>query len=181
MLRGLCVDLAARGFSVSVVARGHAALASLRQEAAARTGRPDCIHPVAVDYADIGALATGLRAAAMSRGPFELAVCYIDATAAMAPILVADLVARPRAPTVYVHVLGSQAPDPTRVDLNRDEIASNPGIAYRRVILGFVRQSAGSRWLTDEEICHGVARGIDDSKAEQIVGVVTPWEQRPRG
>jgi NAD(P)-dependent dehydrogenase (short-subunit alcohol dehydrogenase family) len=179
MLRGLCLELAARGWDVSVVARRHAGLSRLRQEAAARTGRPERVNPIAADYADIGALAMGLRTAVMGLGPIELVVCY--ATAPMAPIVVADVVGNAARPCTFVHVVGSEAPDPARIDSARDEIAANPGISYRRVILGFMREESGSRWLTDEEICRGVACAISDSAPEQVVGVVTPWEARPRG
>jgi hypothetical protein len=180
MLRGLCLELAAQGWDVSVVARRHAGLSWLRQEAAARTGRAECVNPIPADYGDIGELALGLRTAAEARGPIELVVCYTHATAPMAPIVVADTVGMPGRPCTFVHVVGSEAPDPTRVDSDRDEISSNPGISYRRVILGFVREDGESRWLTDEEICRGVARAIADASPEQVVGVITPWEARPR-
>jgi NAD(P)-dependent dehydrogenase (short-subunit alcohol dehydrogenase family) len=179
MLRGACTDLAARGWTVSVIARSHAQLASLRTDTAARTGRPTAINPVPVDYTDIPALALGLRAAATAHGPVSLAVCYIHSTAPLAPIVVADTLGSSTRPCTFIHVVGSASPDELRQDSTRDEIAANPGVAYRRVILGFMRHDGSTRWLTDHEICSGVLRAIDDPTPEQVVGVVSPWELHP--
>ena len=180
MLRGLCTELAVRGWTVSVVARGHAGLGSLRQEVAARTGRPDAINPVPLDYADIGALALGVRTAAVAHGPIDLAACYIHSTAPLAPIVVADTVASATAPCTYIHIVGSDAPDVLQMDSNRDEISASPGLRYRRVILGFVPGEGGSRWLTDDEICRGVLSAVANANPEQVVGEITPWDRRPR-
>lgn len=164
---------------MSVLARRHGPLASLRQDAAARTGRPDAINPIAADYGEIPTLAMGLRSAAIAHGPISLAACYIHTSAPMAPIVIADTIATPGKPCRYIHIVGSASPDDLRQDQSRDEILSNPGIAYTRIILGFVTEPAGTRWLTDDEICTGILRAVPDPRREQIIGVVTPWESHP--
>lgn len=179
MLRGVSLELAASGWTVSVVARRHAALASLRQEAAARTGRPGSVNPIPVDYQDIAALAIGIRAGVMAHGPISLAACYIQSSAPIAPIVIADVLASPASPCRYIHIVGSAAPDEQRIDSNRDELCMMPGILYRRVILGFVIEGGQSRWLTDDEICRGVLRAADDTSTEQVVGVLSPWDRHP--
>lgn len=179
MLRDACLDLVSQGWTVSAVARQHAGLASLRQDAAARSGRADALNPIPVDYSDIASLAMGIRSAAIAKGPFSLVVCWIHATAPMAPYVIADVVASAAAPCLYVHLVGCEVADPTRTDSDRDELSSYPGITYRRAILGFVVESGVSRWLTHREICNGVAAAVGNSDREQVIGVVTPWESHP--
>lgn len=180
MLAGACVELARRGDSVSVIARGHARLSDLRQRAQAVTGRTDAITPLPLDYSEVGLLAAGLRTATMARGPFDRILCYAHTSAPMAPIVAADMAASSGHRCTYVHIVGSDEPQELAIDTTRDEIAAMPGLAYRRVILGFVREASGSRWLTDDEICRGVLKAVDDPTPEQVVGTLTPWELRPR-
>lgn len=179
MLRGVTLDLAARSWTVSVVARRHAPLASLRQEAAARSGRPDAVNPVPSDYTNISSRAAGIRAATTVHGPVGLAVCYIHSTAPLAPIVVADMVANRASPCPYIHIVGSSDPDELRVDANRDEISQMPGVRYRRVILGFVLMDDSTRWLTDEEIVKGVLGALANEAPEQVVGRLSPWHLHP--
>jgi NAD(P)-dependent dehydrogenase (short-subunit alcohol dehydrogenase family) len=179
MLRDACLDLTTQGWTVSAVARHHAGLASLRQEAAARSGRPDALNPISVDYSDIASLALGLRSAAIAKGPFSLAIVWTHSTAPMAPHVIADVVASTASPCLYIHLVGCEVADPTRVDSDRDELSISPGIQYRRAILGFVLEANGSRWLTHREICSGVAAAIRSPEREQVIGVVTPWASHP--
>lgn len=179
MLRNACLDLVSQGWTVSAIARHHSGLSSLRQEAAARSGRPDALNPIPVDYSDIASLALGIRAAAIAKGPFSLAICWTHSTAPMAPHVIADVVSSPASPCLYIHLVGCEVADPTRVDSDRDELSSYPGIAYRRAILGFVIEPEGSRWLTHREICDGVAVAIKNPDREQVVGAVTPWAAHP--
>lgn len=179
MLRGVTLDLAARGWTVSVVARRHGPLAALRQDTAARSGRPDAVNPVPVDYTDIGALAAGIRAATTVHGPVELAVCYIHSNAPHAPIVVADMVANRLSSCPYIHIVGSTDPDELRIDANRDELSQMPGLRYRRVILGFVLEGESARWLNDDEIVTGVLGSICNESPEQVIGRVSPWQLHP--
>ena len=176
MLRGVCLGLAASGWTVSVIARRHAPLAALARDAAEQTGQ-NAIHPIPLDYHDIPSLALGIRTAIVTHGPISLAACYIHSSAPMAPFVIADTLAA-RA-CQFIHIVGSAAPDELWVDSTRDEIAAHPLITYRRVILGFIRERDTSRWLTDEEICRGVLKAIDDPTPEQVIGTVSPWELHP--
>ncbi|NLG69565.1 MAG: hypothetical protein GX496_08420 [Firmicutes bacterium] len=50
---------------------------------------------------------------------------------------------------------------------------------YREVILGFVVEPSGSRWLTHDGISPGVLEAIDRDAPRWIVGTVEPWSARP--
>lgn len=52
-------------------------------------------------------------------------------------------------------------------------------ITFQAVVLGFVVESGGSRWLTDVEISSGVFAAIESSMPLSIVGTVEPWTARP--
>ena len=80
----------------------------------------------------------------------------------------------------YLHVLGSAADDPSRPDPERRaRFEAIEGVSYQEVILGFMREGAASRWLTDDEIASGVLAAIDRPMPRQIIGVTRPWTARP--
>ena len=177
MLRGASLGLAARGYTVSVVARRQSRLDALVQEAAGLKGT---IHPIALDYRDTGALKAALVKARTRFGPIELAVVWIHSIAPAAPLAVAHHVGSPQRPGRFFHVLGSAAADPSRPDPQRRAVfASVANIRYREVILGFVREGRGSRWLTHDEISAGVLAAVEADRPRFIVGTVEPWDLRP--
>ncbi|MEW6046902.1 MAG: short-chain dehydrogenase [Bacillota bacterium] len=177
MLRDASLGLAERGYIVSVVARRQTRLEALMRAAAGLTG---FIHPIALDYRDTEALTASLTAARSRFGPIALAVVWIHGTAPAAPLAVARLVGSPERPGRYFHVLGSASADPARP--NPERVASFgalDNIQYREVILGFVLEGHGSRWLTDAEISAGVMAALDADQPRYIVGTVRPWHLRP--
>lgn len=87
------------------------------------------------------------------------------------------------------HLIGSMDTRPAvRAAIER-YTKEHPGIAWRRVLLGFKMTgkgkaggaigAGGSRWLTHEEIWQGTLAAIDNDWVESVIGVVTPWEKRP--
>jgi NAD(P)-dependent dehydrogenase (short-subunit alcohol dehydrogenase family) len=75
------------------------------------------------------------------------------------------------------HICSSSVADPS---LENPGYLTNSALAYRRVILGYKRESNHSRWLTHAEISNGVYAAIKDAGQEDfIVGQVRPWELRP--
>jgi hypothetical protein len=171
MLRGVCGHLSQAGFDVSVVARDGSRLAHMQSDIKA-------IYPLPLDYRDAESLRDAIQRASLARGPFELAVCWIHSTARDAPRIVAETIASPARPR-YFHVLGSAVADPSLATPSALEVASVPGIRYRKVILGFQLQGETSRWLTDAEIVLGVIDAIEKDRSETIVGTVGPWSRRP--
>jgi len=167
MLRGVSLSLAGRN-AVSVVARGRKGLERLRK------GSRN-VHPLSVDYTDGAALEAALDEAVAARGPFTLAVAWIHSTAPDAPLAVARRV-RGR----FFHVLGSAAADPSLPDPGRrTAFEALEGVAYREILLGFVRRGARSRWLSNGEIEKGVLGAIATDRPRAVVGVVEPWSARP--
>lgn len=175
MLRGVCLALAARGQAVSVVARSHAGLAGLMAEA---RGLPGGVYGCPADYGDENALALAIRSAIIARGGFSLAICWIHASAPRAMGVIAGCLEGRRVAVRLFEVSGSDAADPARAGLaERGE--EHAGVLRRRIVLGFVMEPGGSRWLRNEEIVAGVVRATDADAPESVIGVVRPWEARP--
>ncbi len=169
MLRPVSLALAAGGCT-AVVARPGRRLASLAAESSA-------ILPVGVDWHDGPALDGALARIVAERGPFNLCVAWIHSDAPAAPLAVARRVCGD-----FVHVLGSAVADPARRDgARRARFERLPGLRYREVVLGFVREGGGSRWLTDAEIAAGVLAAVRGAAPWTPVGEVDPWDARPGG
>lgn len=163
MLAEAVSGLAGRGYQVSVLARRPERLSSTN------------INPIALDYRDSKKLRAGLAEAVSKFGPISLAVVWIHGTAPEAPYIVAEYVQGR-----YFHVLGSAFADPNRLDDERQKrFAQFEHTDYREVILGFVIEQAGARWLTNGEISEGVLKAIRTDARRFIVGVVEPWSARP--
>jgi len=172
MLAALCVELARFGRQVSVLARD---IGRLRRLSDLAPG----IHPISADYTDADALAGALRSAVRVAGPIERSVCWVHETAPQAPLAIAAHVEK-----VYCHVLGSAAANPAAPQILaswHEQFSKLPNLDYRIAVLGFMRDgpAGSSRWLTDEEICRGVARALTTGGPVSFVGVVEPWAARP--
>jgi hypothetical protein len=130
--------------------RGHAVTCLARRNA-------DFGHGVTVeqvDYRDTGALRAVLTRASESRGPIELALCWIHTDAPEAPRIVADALA-PGAR--LVQLFGTRVWPLDSVPLH---------VAYRQVLLG----DEGGRWLTHDEISDGALEAIDADRPVSVVG-----------
>jgi hypothetical protein len=177
MLRGVSLDLAARGMEVSVIARNEERLRRLATESEMLAG---AIHPVPLDYRDTDRLTRTLAAAREARGPISLAVLWVHAVAPHAPTAVARAIASPDDPPRLFHLRGSAARDPSA---SADPIAlrlrEHPGIRYREIVLGFTGRPGRTRWLTDAEISDGVIRAIEEDAPRTVVGRTEPWSDRP--
>ena len=170
MLKGVTESYARNGDAVSVVARTMRRIEPLTKAYATIVGVP-------VDYREPDALQTALSGAVAAQGPVDLAVVWMHDDADDAPLIVADHLG-PDA--LYVHVLGSAAADPSDPDQPfAVELSALLGPRYRQIILGFIQEERGSRWLTNAEISDGVLKGIASGEQRFIVGTERPWEVRP--
>jgi hypothetical protein len=177
MLRGVSLYLAERDDVVSVVARSREGLRRLAEEAH-KTG--SCINAIDIDYGDSIALQTSLNAAVRQYGRIERVIAWIHSSAKEAPSIVARAVGRSRYACRYFELCGSGTVDPTvAADQRRRDIERSANIVYRQVILGFVRETSGPRWLTSEEIVKGVIAAVESDVPCQVIGVVHPWSDRP--
>lgn len=107
-----------------------------------------------VDYRNGVQLREALARATQSRGPIELAVCWIHTDAPDVPRIVADALA-PGAR--LVQVFGTRVWPLADVPLH---------VAHRQVLLG----SVGGRWLNHEEISSGVLKAVDADRPLTVVG-----------
>ncbi|SFJ01860.1 short-chain dehydrogenase [Thermoflavimicrobium dichotomicum] len=139
------------------------------------------IYPIAIDYHDTVRLKKVLSKSVSQYGSIDLAVVWIHRTAPEAPYLVAELAGNKEKPCRYIHVLGSSVLDPSQPESDRlIRFQQYPNIKYQEVILGFVLRNDHARWLTNQEISHGVIQAIESQQTRSIVGVVSPWSKRPR-
>jgi NAD(P)-dependent dehydrogenase (short-subunit alcohol dehydrogenase family) len=162
MLAGLCRTLASAGWHVTVVGRDRAKLARA-------TDGDSRLHPLSVDYEDVGAFASALAEAAAARGPITLAVCWIRSWAPQSLLAAADAVVRDGR---LFHVLGSQAGDASASAI--DAIACRPDLHYHQVQLGAVDEGTTRRWLMNDEISAGVYEAIAAARQYHLVGTVAP-------
>jgi hypothetical protein len=164
---------------VSVIARDESRLNALADGARNLPGR---VTQLPVDYQTDDALRAAIERAANSVGPISLVIAWIHSTAPRAVEIVGRTVAAGGHPVRMLHVLGSAAADPTLIAPPRSEwISDTPNPAYQRVILGYIIECDGeSRWLSDDEICAGVLAAIEHEQRESVVGVIEPWDRRPR-
>lgn len=177
MLRGLSLALAEEGRMVSVVARTPSRLQSLTDAAKDFSGG---INPLSLDYRDGARLQKALRRAVERFGPFGLAVCWIHSTAPEALRQVVEVIADTSESCRLFHVRGSAAANPLTGSRRPPEwLALYSNIQYRQVILGFVIEDGGSRWLTHAEISGGVLDAVRKDRPFSIVGTVEPWSLRP--
>lgn len=174
MLWGVSLELARRGYSTSVIARSKPGLQKLARAACAAGG---FINPIAVDVYDEPLLTQKLLEAIARYGPILLAIDWASPNDSLA---IAKRVGSAWQPCEFFHVLGSSAADPSRPDPERRaRFEALPNLRYHEVILGFVIEASGSRWLTHEEICQGILQAIDRDASRFIVGTVEPWSARP--
>lgn len=170
MLRGVVLRLARRGSPVTVIARDVMKLNGLEREA------PGLVHGVSADYRYTDLLIHRIATAIEERGDIDLAILWIHDDAPQALDAIARTLLNRNRNVRLLHVRGSAAAKPDRVDAIENLPRS---IAYREVILGFIREHGGSRWLSHAEICDGVLSAIETDMSRSIVGVVTPWGARP--
>ncbi|GAB5497031.1 MAG: short-chain dehydrogenase [Phycisphaerales bacterium] len=154
MLAGVCRELAERGCLLSVLARRQADL-----------GPGVTCYPC--DYTDPDSFKSAADSAIRQTGKPSLLITWIHSTAPLA----ADLIHSWTTPTRHIRVLGSASANKPAPDL------SEAGV--EQVVLGFVVNQTGSRWLTHDEICEGVMRAVDHPQRRTVVGELEPREKRP--
>jgi len=133
-----------------------------------------------VDYRDTDAFVRTVESAIAQSGPISLAVVWIHGVAPDAPLALAAALTQDGAACRYIHVLGSAAANPAAPDDGRRPAFERlTGLRYEEVVLGFIREGARSRWLTNTEIAEGVNRAIDLGATRSVVGTVEPWSAKP--
>lgn len=167
MLAQATLELSRNGYRVSVIGRSEQKMQQLLDQ------NRNQLMPVFVDYSNTKAFAAELIKI-QQQGPIQLIIAWIHASGSnVIPCLSEILPAS--VPCKLVHVTGSSS-KLYRFQVNVD---FPDQISYHQVQLGFKFENGVSRWLTDEEISTGVINAVQDNKSYQVIGTLSPWEQRP--
>jgi len=177
MLREAAVELARHSTHVTSIARTDASLARLDGD----LRDAGCVHhAVPVDHRDPDRFAAAVSGAIGACGPIDLAVGWFHSTGREAAHALGEILTAQQTDARYFRALGSAAGDPTAsLEEESRTLRALGGFRYRTVVLGFVVEGAGSRWLTDAEISAGVLRAVETDAAHSVVGTVEPWSRRP--
>ncbi|MCT4784794.1 hypothetical protein ACFQO8_06795 [Exiguobacterium aestuarii] len=155
MLAGVTSCLASEHL-VTVIGRDQEKMAKVVRQ------NPETCHPLVVDYRNEEDLSKGLQESIKRHGPFKQVIAWVhkDSGKAMQLILNHSLHAD------VLHILGSQTnPEHEKKALNISEHQT-----YRQVQLGAKQDGDNFRWLTHDEIVHGVIDAIEHSFDYQLLG-----------
>lgn len=168
MLAGLARALLDHGDTVSVLARNEARIRAIAPS----------IHPLICDYNDADAVKAALGADRAAHGSPDLLIAWIHGRAPELRRRLAEAVAPGG---LFVQVLGSAHGDPTRPDRldAMKRAADGLPVTYQAVVLGFMVEAGGSRWLTNAEISAGVFSALKSGSSPASVGTLRPWSARP--
>ncbi|MED1204684.1 short-chain dehydrogenase [Heyndrickxia acidicola] len=176
MLSEVCLNLLQAGYEVSVIGRSQERLQQLAQKAdpSEKKTSSRCLSLISVDYRNSTELQAMVRKSIKTHGPILLLVSWIHSTAPLALPIILQEAAHTKEEFRLFHILGSST------DLAEMKSKINPPAHchYRQVKLGFILESHGSRWLTNQEIASGVWNAIREDTSS-IIGVVEPWEKHP--
>ncbi len=167
MLRPAVHDLLAEGARVLVVARRP-------ERAATGTSLDDKLRPIVADWTDPSLWQETVRTALGGRRLHE-ALLWAHTPYDQEIHRSLDGMITPTA--TVVQLWGSADANPRSSRAWPEEY--QPPRDYRRVVLGFADSPAGTRWLTDREISEGAINALREPTAEQVVGRVEPWTDRP--
>lgn len=137
------------------------------------------LSPVAVSYDDE---AKFLDAIAL-RAPYDLALTWIHPQADILRAALDGTIARGGR---LVEVLGSRSillgknGEASIAERRAQALALQTNVAYAQVLLGFVLEGAGARWLTHDEISAAAIAQMERPRARLVAGTLEPWERRPR-
>jgi hypothetical protein len=177
MLLEATIELAQRSSLLTAVSHSRNALRELGQ---ALSGAPCERRLLSLDWHQGADFVAALKRHAQSAGAPSLAVAWLH-DPSMGPTI-ANAISPPGSRCAFFQVLGSDAADPDRPpDQLYATLAPGGDLDYHQVILGFEKGNNGSRWLTHAEISAGVLEAVRNRAPRHIVGIVTPWADRPKG
>lgn len=169
MLRGLAGPLASQGEHVALLGRSAGSLVP-----------PSLIGPqvagFSANWCVPGEVARAAREAERWGGPISSVIAWVHQDGEKACGEVAELL-EPKARCTWWDLWGSGAGAPGCVPSPR--VQPRDGLELRSIILGWVREASGSRWLSHPEIVTGVLQAIQSDHRRSIVGTLRPWSERP--
>jgi hypothetical protein len=174
MLAGASRFIAMHAETTSLLARTDKSLSSLRQSLPETCD----VATAAVDYRSEQAFSEAVRIRVEKAGAPDIVLAWIH-TEHPARALAEQLAAYGQ-PLRFFHVLGSASASPaTSLLRRRMHYDALLGVSYHQIVLGFICNERGSRWLHHEEIADGAIHAVQSSAARYVVGVVEPWDARP--
>lgn len=171
MLSDLVIWLAEKYQCVSVIGRSWERLEALVRKAGPLSDR---IIPISVDYTDKEKLVDAVRKDLWRNGPVDLVVAWVrsgftDSLSAAAE----EISSHSKEKWRLFHIRGY-------VGMDKRKFPTLPeSVLYREVVLGFIIEGGGSRWLKDSEIWNGVKDAIIDDTEMSTVGVIDPLDSMP--
>ena len=173
MLRGVSIALAKRSKLLTSVARTAASLQQLDRELQRGTGSH---YTLQCDWSD-GDFLDVLEAHCSAVGYPSLAIAWLhdDNLAPRIATRIGQLAASCR----FFQVRSSAAADPTLDTARLAKAWADVPVQHFEIILGFQVTESGSRWLDNSEVSSGVLTAIERGERKAVVGVVSPWADRP--
>jgi len=174
MLAGASRFIASHADTTSLLARTDASLSSLRHSL------PDTLKvaTAAVDYRSEQAFSEAVHGRVEQAGVPDIVLAWIHPERP-AQALAAQLASYSQ-PLRFFHVLGSASASPaTSLLRRRMHYDALQGLSYHQIVLGFICNERGSRWLHHEEIADGTIQAVQSGASRYVVGVVEPWDARP--
>jgi hypothetical protein len=172
MLAGASRFLALHARATSLFARTDASLSLLRRDLL----DAPAVVTTTVDYRSEQAFSEAIRRSVERFGAPDVVLAWIH-TEAPALALARQLTAYGQS-MHFFHVLGSASPAASLTQQRRRYDAL-PELSYRQIVLGFVADEQGSRWLHNDEIANGVIDAVQKNIACYVVGTIEPWHARP--
>lgn len=161
--------------AITVIARTPASLERLRPLLNGSTVK---LNLVAQDYNDREGFSRTIAEAVRLFGVPEKTLVWVHS--AKPAFELSEQLSKYGRPISYFHVLGSESANPANdLATQRKAFDRLPFVAYHQVVLGFMPEGSGSRWLKDIEISAGVVSAIEAGLPSHVVGVVQPWSARP--
>ena len=187
MLSGASRHLCNEYKTVSVIARNPDGFNSLLRETAHLPGN---INPLQLDYTDSANLLENINTSIERYGDISLVVSWIHSTAPKAPFLIAKEINKYDKEFRFFEILGSAYGNPANKSKRKRDSGIEEGspledfdklesVKYREIILGFVVEGSGSRWLTNDEISNGVIKAVETDTESSVIGTVEPWDKKP--
>ena len=185
MLSGVSRHLCEEYKTVSVIGRNPHRFNSLLRETAHLPGN---VNPLQLDYTDSANLVENLNTSIERYGNISLVVSWIHSTAPEAPFLVAKEIDKYGKQFRFFEILGSAYGNPANKSKRNSGIEEGStledfnklvNVRYREIILGFVIEGNGSRWLTNDEISNGVIKAVETDIENSVIGTVEPWDKKP--
>jgi hypothetical protein len=176
MLKDVVLYLTRHNQTVSVIGRDQNKFNRLQEN----KGEHGTINQIRLDYTDLKNLEEKLLTCISENGPIGTAICWIHSTSPEAPFVIARILNEKCEGAAYFHLLGSAYYSPAPSIKNSDEkFKEFDRIRYKKILLGFISDGNNSRWLTDDEISHGVIDAINMDEEEFIIGKIEPWSDHP--